>query len=121
MSMSEEDFDTKYQTQFSSLMEEGKWMEFFELCKDILIKESPTPSLRIELLTGIAMAQVGLAAQFTEALKEQGLKIREEVGMSPEEARQVAENVALCIQLKADGLEEVRFPFEEGEKDAKPK
>ena len=110
--LDEENFDSKHQALFSSYMEQGDWGELISLCKHLLLTENPTPSMRIELLTGIAMGQVGLAAAFTEALKQQGLAIREEVGMSPEEAKVVAENVSLCIQLKADGMTGIKYPPE---------
>lgn len=112
--MNEEEFDSQYQAGFSELLESAKWPELITLCKFLLKEKNPTPSMRIELLTGIAMAQVGLAAQFTEALKQQGLTIRDEVGMTQEEARIVAENVATCVKLKADGLGQVSYPAEGG-------
>lgn len=111
--MNSTEFDERYQEKYTELLGSGQYMEAIEFLKEVILKESPDEELRVELLAGIAMAQVGIATNFTEALQAQGIKIREEVGMTPEEARRVAELVGTCLKLKADGMEQVSFPKED--------
>lgn len=118
--LDEDTFDLKHAARYAELLEAGDYDALLFLCKHLLLTENPTPSMRVELLSGIAMSQVGLAAAFTEALKQQGLAIREEVGMTQDEATQVYENVKLCLQLKADGAQQVTYPDLTGVQDAKP-
>lgn len=118
--MDEEEFDLKYAAVYAELLDAGDYEALLGMAKTLLLTENPTPSMRIELLSGIAMAQVGIAAAFTEALRQQGLAIREEVGMTQEEAKQVMENVKMCVQLQADGAKQVVYPDLQGGEDAKP-
>ena len=116
MSLTEEDFDRDYQDTYADLLANAKWTDMIELCKTLILTKDPTPYMRIELLSGIAMAQVGMATDFTRNLEQYGKSLRDMLSVNPDEAKQVLENVLVAAKLNADGLGTVTFP--EGKLDA---
>lgn len=117
--MDEAEFDKQHAQWYADCLDQGNYDGMIMLCKDLLLNANPTPSLRIELLTGVAMAQVGKVNSFVNGVKEEGKELRALFAMTNEESRQIATNVAICLGLQADGIGKVETPMElMGDKDA---
>ena len=117
--MNQEEFDITVHSQLiSDAIAESRYDTAIGLFVEVF-EFNPDPALRIELFAGIAMAQVGKADAFTKQLTAEGLALRDKLGMTQLEAKEVASVIGTALKLQADGLSNVSYPMGEGE-NAKP-
>lgn len=113
------EYDSLYAPQVHGWIKNENWIKVIELHKNLCLTGNPDQPLRIELLAGIAMAQVGMAETFTRHLTEVGLELRAELGVTAEEAKEIASIIGTSLGLQADGMSQVTFPPKEAS-DAQP-
>ena len=111
--LTEDMFDILYADDFNAFAATNSWQEMIDTSVRLVKEANPTPSMRIELLTSIAMAQVGIANVFTEELRKQGEMLRNDLLVMPEEAKQIMENVTTILRLRADGMTKAEYPSPE--------
>lgn len=119
--LTEELFDSLYQAEWAEFLVQGDWAGMINKGIELLETKNPTPSMRIEILSGIAMAQVGMASDFTRQLESYGRELRDRLFVTPAEAKVVMENVLLATKLQADGMAKpLNWDAAIGGEDAKP-
>jgi hypothetical protein len=112
--LTQEIFDVSYADEAAALMATHDWQGLIDLSVELVTNHSPNAEMRVELLTTIAMAQVGMATDFTENLRQKGELLRNQLAVMPEEASRIIENVTTIIKLRADGFQATVYPDSEG-------
>ena len=114
-------FDQAHAYDFNEFFVQEDWAGMIAYSVDLLENHNPDSTMRVELLTAVALGQVGLARKFSKELEDTGRALRDKLFVTPAEAKVVMENVMTAAGLNADGLGKVVFPaIPTGESDAKP-
>jgi hypothetical protein len=111
-------FDQAFAYNFGEFFKQEDWAGMIAFSVDLLENHNPDEGMRVELLTAVAMGQIGMAQKFTRELESYGKALRDKLFVTPAEAKVVMENVMTAAGLNADGFGKVVFPT--GESDAKP-
>lgn len=91
--MNRTEFDEKYQALFFRLVSENDWEHMIRVSTHIILEESPDSELRIELLTGIAVAHTNQMNEYLVSQKTAGAELHELLGVTKQESAAVLENL----------------------------